>query len=406
MRHRHPRFLGAGWLAILLVVAACAPAAAPAPAQPSKPGGSQAAGVAAGAGAPPASAPAAPAAAAPTSAPAAPSAAPAAQAPLLTTPRVAVKMGTSPVSAYGPFFIAQERGYFSELGLDVELVNTTNTQEQVPALTQGQLHVGSCGATLGCLNALSRRTDLKIVAGMVGSGKTEKSTGQNSLVVRKDLWDSGAVREAKDLAGHTVYLIAGEGSSAHSLLVHWLRRNGVDPSAVPVDRMPYPDQLVAITNGAIDAGIQAQPVLSTGLERGVTHLLATQEEMNSDGQTLFMMYWGGIDRLVPQVGERIMVGYLKGVRDYMNAFEYGVDQDAIIDIMVKETTLKDPAVYRRIPYGWTDPNGLLRRASVESDAQLFYELGLLREPVDLSQAYDDQYRQAAVRYLGEYQPPR
>ncbi len=325
---------------------------------------------------------------------------------MLTTPRVAVKMGTSPVSAYGPFFIAQERGYFSELGLDVELVNTTNTQEQVPALTQGQLHVGSCGATLGCLNALSRRTDLKIVAGMVGSGKTEKSTGQNSLVVRKDLWDSGAVREAKDLAGHTVYLIAGEGSSAHSLLVHWLRRNGVDPSAVPVDRMPYPDQLVAITNGAIDAGIQAQPVLRTGLERGVTHLLATQEEMNSDGQTLFMMYWGGIDRLVPQVGERIMVGYLKGVRDYMNAFEYGVDQDAIIDIMVKETTLKDPAVYRRIPYGWTDPNGLLRRASVESDAQLFYELGLLREPVDLSQAYDDQYRQAAVRYLGEYQPPR
>jgi NitT/TauT family transport system substrate-binding protein len=101
-----------------------------------------------------------------------------------------------------------------------------------------------------------------------------------------------------------------------------------------------------------------------------------------------------------------MVGYLKGVRDYMNAFEYGIDQDAVIDVMVKETALKDPAVYRRIPYGWTDPNGILRRASVDADAQLFYDLGLLREPVDLSQAYDDQYRQAAVRDLGEYQPPR
>jgi NitT/TauT family transport system substrate-binding protein len=188
--------------------------------------------------------------------------------------------------------------------------------------------------------------------------------------------------------------------------VHWLRRNGVDPGAVAVERMPYPEQLVAMSNGAIDAGIQAQPVLSTGLERGLTHVMATQEEMNPEGQTLFMMYWGGIDRLGPRVGERIMVGYLKGVRDYMNAFEYDVDKDAIIDIMVKETTLKDPAVYRRISYGWTDPNGLLRRASVESDAQLFHELGLLREPVDLSQAYDDQYRQAAVRYLGEYQPPR
>ncbi|HLH26744.1 MAG TPA: ABC transporter substrate-binding protein [Chloroflexota bacterium] len=377
------------WLAALLLASACAPAAAPPSRPPTAPSAEQ-----------PATAGAA------ATAPAASGAAPAAQDPLPTTPRVAVKIGTSPVSAYGPFFIAQERGYFSELGLDVELVNTTNTQEQVPALTQGQLHVGSCGATLGCLNALNRRTDLKIVAGMVGSGKTEKSTGQNSLVVRKDLWDSGAVREAKDLVGRTVYLIAGAGSSAHALLVTWLRHNGVDPASVPVDRMVYPDQLVAMSNGAIDAGIQAQPVLSTGLDRGITHLLATQEEMNPDAQTLFMMYWGGIDRLGPRVGERIMVGYLKGVRDYMNAFEYGVDEDAIIDIMVKETALKDPAVYRRIPYGWTDPNGLLRRASVDSDAQLFYELGLLREPVDLSQAYDDQYRQAAIRDIGEYQPPR
>jgi NitT/TauT family transport system substrate-binding protein len=387
---------GFATLALALLIAACAPSAAPA-ASPK---------AAAGGPATPAATLAAPAAAVPTTAPVASAAPTAGQAALPTTPRVAIKMGTSPVSAYGPFFIAQERGYFSELGLDVELVNTTNTQEQVPALTQGQLHVGSCGATLGCLNALNRRTDLKIVAGMVGSGKTEKSTGQNSLVVRKDLWDSGAVREAKDLAGRAVYLIAGEGSSAHSLLVQWLRHNGVDPGTVAVERMPYPEQLVAMSNGAIDAGIQAQPVLSSGLDRGLTHLLATQEEMNPDGQTLFMMYWGGIDRLGPRVGERIMVGYLKGVRDYMNAFEYGIDQDAVIDVMVKETALKDPAVYRRIPYGWTDPNGILRRASVDADAQLFYDLGLLREPVDLSQAYDDQYRQAAVRDLGEYQPPR
>ena len=28
-----------------------------------------------------------------------------------------------------------------------------------------------------------------------------------------------------------------------------------------------------------------------------------------------------------------MVAYLRGVRDYLNAFEYGVDQDAIIEIV-------------------------------------------------------------------------
>jgi NitT/TauT family transport system substrate-binding protein len=384
------------------MVLACAPAAAPAGG--SKPAsGAPAAAPPAPTAAPPAAQPAAPApAAAPTSA--APASASAAALP--TTPRVALKIGVSPVSAYGPLFIAHERGYFDELGLDVELVSTANTQEQVPALTQGQLHVGSCGATLGCLNALTRRTDLKIVAGIVGSGRTEKSTGANSLVVRKDLWDSGAIREAKDLAGRKVYLIAGAGSSAYSLVVHWLRRNGVDPASVEFDRMVYPDQLVAMGNNAIELGVQAQPILSTGLERGLTHVLATQEDMNPDGQTLFLMYRGGIDRLGPRVGERVMVAFLRGVRDVLNAFEYGIDQDSVIEVLVKETTLKDPAVYRRISYGWTDPNGVLRRASIENDAQLFYELGLLREPVDLSQAFDDQYRRAAIQLVGEYQPPR
>ena len=42
----------------------------------------------------------------------------------------------------------------------------------------------------------------------------------------------------------------------------------------------------------------------------------------------------------------------------------------------------------------------------ESDAEFFRELDLLKEPVDLSQAFEDKYRQFAVQYLGEYRPPR
>lgn len=370
------------------LLTACAPAA-PAPASK------------AGAASAPAS-PAAPTAAVP---PAAPTAAPTAAA-LPTSPPVAVKIGVSPVNAYAPFFVAQARGYFQELGLEVELVPTANTQEQLPALTQGQLHVGSCGATLGCLNALNRRTDLKIVAGMARSGVSEKSSGNNALVVRGDLWDSGAVRAPADLVGRTVYLIAGAGSSAHGYVVHWLRAAGVDPASVEYDRMGYADQLVAMSNRAIELGVQAQPVLGAGVERGLTRVLATQEEMSPTGQTLFMMYWGGIDRLGPRVGERIMVAYLRGVRDYMNAFEYGVDQEAIIDVLVQDTTIKDPALFRRMSWSYTDPNGLNGRASIEEDARLFHELGLLREPVDLSQAFDDRYRAAAVGLVGEYQPPR
>jgi NitT/TauT family transport system substrate-binding protein len=101
-----------------------------------------------------------------------------------------------------------------------------------------------------------------------------------------------------------------------------------------------------------------------------------------------------------------MVAYLRGARDYVNAFEYGVDRDAVIEILTRETLLKDPATYQQIKYSWVDPNGLVGQASLEARVDVFRDLGVLTTPVDLGPAVDDRYRQFAVRYLGEYRPPR
>jgi hypothetical protein len=108
----------------------------------------------------------------------------------------------------------------------------------------------------------------------------------------------------------------------------------------------------------------------------------------------------------PMVGERFMVAYLRAARDVLNAFEYGVDQDVDDRVLVRETAIKDAAVYREIKYSWVDPNGVLSRTSLQSDADLLRELGVAQQPIDLSQAFDDRYRQFAVNYLGEYKAPR
>ena len=108
----------------------------------------------------------------------------------------------------------------------------------------------------------------------------------------------------------------------------------------------------------------------------------------------------------PMVGERVMVAYLRGVRDYINAFEYGIDQDEVIDILTKDTFIKDPAIYRQIKYGWVNPDGAPLRATIEGYAELFRDLGVMNAPTDLSQAFNEKYYKFAVQYLGEYRPPR
>ncbi len=388
MRQRlsRPRLLAMLGSLLALGVLACAPATSAVPSAASAP-------------APPATG-----SSAPTSG-AQPASTAAAARDLPTTPVVDLKVGVLPIAAFGPFYIAQERGYFRELGLNVELVSGMTVNEHIAPLAQGQLHVAACASNVPCFNALNRQTDTQIVASLQSAGQTEKSTGNVALVVRKDLWDDGTIRGPQDLVGRTLYLQAGEGSAVHVEVATWLKRNGIDPRSVQVTNMFFPDVYAAMQNRGIEVGTSSEPLISMGLARGVHELLATMEEMHPTTQVLYLMYWSGIERLGPRVGERFMVAYLRAARDYINALEYGIDQEPIIDILVRETPLKDPVLYRQIRYAWIDPDGRVNRQSMEADAELMRELGLLG-PVDLSGMFVDKYREFAVQYLGPYRPPR
>jgi NitT/TauT family transport system substrate-binding protein len=311
------------------------------------------------------------------------------------------------ISAAAPHLIALERGYFRDVGLNVEIVPFSNGAELLPALAQGQIQAAFCASGLVCLNALARGADVRYVADYQSAGQTERSSGSIALVVRKDLWDTGAIRAAGDVIGRTIHAPSGaRGAGPWLDVAFWLQRHGLDPNGVELSTLPFPDQLVAMQNQGIEVGYQTEPLLSAGLARGAHAVLATIEEMHPNAQILSLMYWAGIDTMGPLVGERFMVAYLRGARDYLNAFEYGIDQETIIDILVKHTTLKDPAVHRQSRHHWIDPNGTLNRATLEGDVAFLIQQGLLPAPIDLAPAIVDRYRQFAVQYLGEYQPPR
>src|SRR5262249_31560788 len=211
----------------------------------------------------------------------------------------------------------------------------------------------------------------------------------------------------KDLVGRTIYLIPGPGSGHNAATARWLQRNDVDPRSVEWGSLAsFADQLAALENRGIEPGVQTEPLLAAGIARGARQVMAKIEDMDPDYQALYLVYWNGIEQMGPMVGERVMVAYLRGVRAYINAFEYGIDQDGVVDVLTQNTFIKDPAIYRQIKYGWTNPDGAPRRQTIEAYAELFRELGLINTPIDLSQAFNDKYTKFAVQYLGESRPPR
>src|SRR5579884_2515655 len=111
-RRTHLPHALASLLVAIGLALACRPSAAPAPT-----------------GSAPAPPPAPPPAPAGAQAPA-PSAP--ARPELVTSPPVTVKVGYLPVASWAPLFIAQERGYCREVGLDIEASPFSNYATQVP----------------------------------------------------------------------------------------------------------------------------------------------------------------------------------------------------------------------------------------------------------------------------------
>jgi NitT/TauT family transport system substrate-binding protein len=99
-----------------------------------------------------------------------------------------------------PIFLAQDRGYFREAGLDVEIegFNGSSTA-QIPRLARGDVDIMPIALGPAFFNQFSEGFNVKLIGALSASKKGWNDT--TWLVVRQDVWDSGAVRAPKDLRG-------------------------------------------------------------------------------------------------------------------------------------------------------------------------------------------------------------
>ena len=75
-----------------------------------------------------------------------------------------VQIGYLPLLSVGPLFLAHERGYLRDGGLDVEMVRFNSGAEMVVALGTGELAAGYGVISPGLLNAWTRGVGIRLVA--------------------------------------------------------------------------------------------------------------------------------------------------------------------------------------------------------------------------------------------------
>ncbi len=350
-----------------------------------------------GGGTPAASRPA-PAAPAPgASAPVAPAATVGATAP---AEMMTVKVGTTPSISNGARYIAEERGYFREEGIRIEDVHSDTSAQILPSLAAGQIEIAGGGISAALFNAIAQGIPVRLV---LDQWTAYPGNGAGGLIVRKDLVDSGQVRDFPDLRGLNVGITAKGQATQYGLAVG-LGKGGLTLDDVETTLMPYPDMTVALGNRNLDAAVTIEPYAEVAVAQGFASRFKPWPELIPYDNPAMLMFSADFADNRNEAARRFAKAYVRGLRAYNDARTKGVDRDEVIGYFIKNTPVKDRALYDTMPWPSNNPDGRVNAETIGMAQDWFAEMGYLPTKVDLSKVIDNQFADYAVAQLGPYQP--
>src|SRR6195256_1145589 len=317
-----------------------------------------------------------------------------------------VKIGISRTISDSGYYIADALGFFREEGLEVSIMGFNSAAQMIAPLGTGDLDVGGGTVSAGFYNAVGRGIGMKIVA---DQASIKPGYGYSSLMVRKDLVDSGRYKTFADLKGMKV-AIGAPGTGTASALNEALKKGGLKYSDVDVVYIGFPEHLPTYKNKGIDASITNEPTMTRAIEDGVAVRVAGNDVTYPDQQTAVTFFSDHFIKNRRDVAERFMRAYLRGVRMYNDALKdgrlAGPKASEVIPILVKYTTIKDESMFRRMVPSYCNPDGEVNVASLKKDLEFFRELGLIeKKDANVDGVVDSSFAKAAVATLGPYRAP-
>jgi NitT/TauT family transport system substrate-binding protein len=309
-----------------------------------------------------------------------------------------IQVGYIPILGFAPFFVAVEKGYFEEQGLEVELQSFRSGGPMIAPLSTGQLDVGGGETGTALFNAVNQDLDT-LVTGALAS--QPPGFGAVPLLVRKDLADSGAVKDVADLRGMKVAINVEKGTAEY-LLGEALAKAGMTVDDVEIINIPFPDMPAALANQAVDAVILPHPLASRAMGEESAVVLIEGDQIVDTPQN-GVLYFGQrfLDPANKEAGIRFLVAYLMAARDL---FGEGWRTEENATIINQYTNVPIPAIQNGIPY-YFEPDGQINKASTEKFQE--YMVGRAyteySDLIPLSEIIDESFLEEALKRLGEFQ---
>ncbi len=299
-----------------------------------------------------------------------------------------------------PFFIGEKRGYFRDEGLEMNFVNFDSAVRMIAPLASGDLDAAAGGPSAGLYNAIARNIGMRIVA-----DKSRAALGRYSqiLLVRKELIASGRVKTLGDLKGLKI-ASAAPGSSAMGTLNRIYQQTGMKESDIERVYMGFPQQIIALQNGAADVAFPTEPFASEAVRRGFAVAFMTDDQIYPDHQMSVMLYADRFRTQRKDAGLRFMRAYLRSVRAQNDSLVdgklTGKDAEEFLTLIAENTSVKDKAFLRTLTMSYQDDDGRPNVDSLKEDFEVFRKEGLIEGKISVDDALDPWFAETAAKQLG------
>jgi len=324
--------------------------------------------------------------------------------PTGTAAAQAITVGATSSTSDAPIFIADQKGYFRDEGLDVKVTNFRSAADMVAPLGAGQIEAGAGSASAGLYNAVARGIKIKIVADKASS---PPGYGATKILVRKDHVESGRYRLLADLKGMK-FAMNAPGVSNTSTLNTLLQSAGLKYSDVETVDLPLPDHVAALKNKSVDASASVEPGPALAIRNGDAVLIKSDDEILPNHQIAVLLYSEEFAFKRADAARRFMRAYIRAVRFYNGALQNGrldgPNADDVIAILSEATPIKGRDIYKLITPTGMNPDGRVNKASLAYDLAFYTEQGLIKGAVNLDQVVDGSFVEAVLKEFGPYRP--
>jgi NitT/TauT family transport system substrate-binding protein len=296
----------------------------------------------------------------------------------------------------GATYVALDKGYFRDAGLDVDIERIDSLGKAVAFLATNQVQVAQGGINAGFYNSVAQGLPVALAL------ESGSSPTYHQIIVRTDLKD--AIRTPADLKRRTVGL-SSAGSSSMYEVASVLASAKLSLKDIEAKNLSFAQMATAMANGALDAAMEVAPFTERMIEQKIGVAWIDPDDyirplpMTSVGY-IVNTDWAQQNR---DTATKLFLALARAGRDYCQAYHHGPNRAEIVDIFLKYRIGTDRELLDRMAWQSRNPNGAFNVASITDMQAFFQREGVIGKTSPADKLVDPSYAADVAKELGTFE---